>query len=197
MALNDSFYVKQTVFENKLELFNVLSKGAIFVYPTDTIYGLGCDATIKSAVENVKTAKNRQGMAFSVIAPSKQWILDHCEVSGSGFVWLEKLPGPYTLIFKLNQKGLEVISPEVNKEFPGTLGVRIPNHWISEFVCEYGNPIVTTSANISGQEVVSDPAKLVSDMLDKVGFVASDGILTGTPSTIINLTTDKEVIIKR
>ena len=83
----------------------VLKDGGIILYPTDTIWGIGCDATNKEAVRKIRDIKKSE-QPFSVIAPGKKWIMDNCVVHEHANEYLEKLPGPYTLIFKLKKTAL-------------------------------------------------------------------------------------------
>ena len=135
---------KEEVELRKHELAERILKGAIFIHPTDTIYGLGCNALLSEAVKKIRELKNAQEQPFSVIAPSKTWIEINCDISEKAAKWLERLPGPYTLILPL--KNEKAVAKEVNNGI-GTLGVRIPKHWISEFVSFLGFPIITTSVN--------------------------------------------------
>src|SRR3989338_11151340 len=74
----------------------------VFIYPTDTIYGLGCNALNKEAVEKIRSIKQRKTNPFSVIVPSKERIDENCIVNENAKDWIKRLPGPYTLI--LNAK---------------------------------------------------------------------------------------------
>lgn len=149
--------------------------GAVFIYPTDTIYGIGCDARNDSAVKRIREIKLREEKPFSVIAPSKEWIKENCVVGSE----LDYLPGPYTLILKLKNK--DCVSKFVSSL--DTLGVRIPDHWISGFVSELGIPIVTTSVNKSGEKFMTCLEDLDKDL--DVDFVIDDGKLDGKPSKLI------------
>ena len=82
-------------------MIDSMIKGAVFIHPTDTIYGIGCNAEVSSAVRKVRQLKARATNPFSVIAPSLEWINENCVVTKEADEWLEKLPGPYTLILKL------------------------------------------------------------------------------------------------
>ena len=78
-------------------------KKTVFVYPTDTIYGLGCNATDEKAVDKLRKIKNTKH-PFSIIVPNKDWIYDNCTVNEEAEEWIRKLPGPYTLILRLKNK---------------------------------------------------------------------------------------------
>ncbi len=124
----------------------------IFIYPTDTIYGIGCDAENEFLVEKIRKIKRRDTKPFSVIAPSIEWILKNCETTKDE---IEKfLPGAYTLILKKKDKNF--LSKVSENEF---LGVRIPLHPITEILQKTGKPIVTTSVNFSEEPFVTDLKK--------------------------------------
>ena len=91
----------QARFEEAIEK---IKSGNIFIYPTDTIYGLGCDATNETAVNQIHSLKERTSKPFSVWAPSIGWIRKNCVVDKRAEQWLTKLPGPYTFILKLKNK---------------------------------------------------------------------------------------------
>lgn len=162
----------------------LVQKGSVFVYPTDTIYGLGCDATNQKSVLRVRKIKRREEKPFSVIAPTKKWILENCETGPKD---LKHLPGPYTLILRLKRR---CVAPGVNLGL-GTLGVRIPKHWFSLLVRELGIPVVTTSVNISGQKFMTSIDNLDPAIKKAADFVIYEGPLQGSPSKIIDLATGK------
>ena len=87
----------------KQEIIDSITEGKIFIYPTDTIYGIGCNAQDAEAVSEIRSIKSRAQNPFSVIAPSVEWIKENCVVEKEAEAWLKKLPGPYTLIFKLKR----------------------------------------------------------------------------------------------
>lgn len=176
------------------ELKEDISKGAIFIYPTDTVYGIGCNAKDEDAVKRLRELKERPDNLFSVIAPSVGWIRDNCSITEKGKNWLEKLPGPYTLIFNLKNK--KCIASPVNMG-ENTLGVRIPDHWIKDFVHDLGMPIVTTSANKAGEICMTDIEDLNSKLKNACRFIIFEGKKEGSPSDIINLTKDDVEVTKR
>ena len=166
----------------------------LFIYPTDTIYGIGCDGRDSKGITNIRELKKRTQMPFSVIAPSKDWIRENCVVTEEGDKWLERLPGPYTLIFK--NKNPDCIAENLA---PGlkTMGVRIPKHWISDFVNMIGIPIVTTSANITGEDFMVSLDNLNMNIKNSVDLIIYDGEKRGRPSSIIDLTKEKIEIVER
>lgn len=171
----------------------MIKQGAIFIYPTDTIYGIGCDATNKTAVQKIRKLKARPDNPLSIIAPSKEWVEENCEVFGQGIDWLEKLPGSYTLIFKLKEE--ESITPEVNKNSE-TIGIRMPDHWMSGIVKSIDLPIVTTSVNKQSQPYMTTIDNCDEDIKQKVDLIIYEGEKKGQPSKVIDLR-DGEPVIKR
>ena len=169
-----------------------IRKGAVFIYPTDTIYGIGCDATNEKAVKKIREIKQRPGTPFSVIAPNKLWIQENCEVFGKGRDYIDKLPGKFTLIFALKHEGC--VAKNVNPNDNSTLGVRIPNHWISEVVKELNIPIITTSVNRSGESFLTDITQLPIEIRYNVDFAINVGIIKGKPSKVVDLVSGDGVV---
>jgi len=170
------------------EIAEQISKGAVFIYPTDTIYGIGCNALDKKAVEKIRTLKERPANPFSIIVPSKEWITENCIIIKEAKEWLNKLPGPYTLILNLKKKNAIAKSVNQGEE---TIGVRIPAHWISSVVQELGFPIITTSANRSGRPFMTSLEDLDSTIRGGVDFIIDEGEKKGKPSKIVNLVEGK------
>ncbi len=177
---------------NREKFLDKIKQGAVFVHPTDTIYGLGCNALDRKAVKKIRTIKQRDDAPFSVIVPSKKWVYDNCEVKAEAVKWIEKLPGPYTLILKLTDK--KAIPKDVNCGL-GTIGIRIPKHWFSSVASDLNIPIISTSANIAGEQ----PMTSIDDLDERirVDFILYEGEKKGKPSTLIDLTEKKEKIIER
>ncbi|MAE12992.1 threonylcarbamoyl-AMP synthase [Candidatus Woesearchaeota archaeon] len=184
---------KDEVNLNKDQIFHILRTGT-FVYPTDTIYGIGCDATNQELVQKVREIKNRPHQPFSIIAPNKNWIKTHCVLTQEAEEWIEKLPGPYTLILKLKKES--PVAQNVNLGMD-TLGVRMPNHWIQNLVNEYGKPIITTSANASGENFMTSLDDLTPQVKKEVPLIIYDGEIKGRPSTLVHLSEEKVTLQKR
>ncbi len=122
-------------------------KTKVVIYPTDTVYGIGCNADNVLLLERVFAAKGRdRKKPLSVIAPDKDWIIKHCVVSRET---LDKyLPGKYTLLLKKKDPKFLALATSGS----GIIGVRIPSHRISKLVEEARIPFITTSANRSGEK---------------------------------------------
>lgn len=170
-----------------------MKKGMIFIYPTDTIYGIGCDATNYKAVERVRKAKQSDRRPYFVIAPSKKWISKNCIIDKKAKKWINMLPGPYTLILKLKNNKCVARNITGNK----TLGIRIPDNWAASIAKDMKKPIVTTSANLQGESYMTKLQDLNEKLISRIDLVIYEGEKRGRPSTIVNLTRDKPAIIKR
>jgi L-threonylcarbamoyladenylate synthase len=167
--------------------------GKIFIYPTDTIYGIGCDATNERCVKKVRQIKERYTNPFSVIAPSVGWIREHCVITPAVEEWLGKLPGPYTLIMNLKKRN--AIAPSVTS-LP-TIGVRIPDHWISKVATDLGKPIITTSTNQQGKDFMTSLENLDAKVSSQVHFIIYEGEIRGKPSTLVHLDAGTPLVRER
>lgn len=174
----------------KDEVYRKILKGTVFIHPTDTIYGLSCNALEEKSVAKIRILKERPETPFSVWAPSVDWIRQNCALDKEGQEWLKKLPGPYTLIVKLKNK--KAVARNVAPK-EDSIGVRIPQHWFSEVVKFLGFPIITTSANKAGQPYMTSLKDLDSEISKGVDFVIYEGEKISHPSKIINLV-KKEMI---
>ena len=128
------------------ELVKDIKEGKIFIYPTDTIYGIGCDATNIKSVEKIKEIKLRdKDKPLSIIAPSIDWIKQNCIID-KGLDLNKYFPGPYTLILKKkNPDFLTYVSSS------DTLGIRIPDSDFTKQIQKSNLPFITTSVNLSEQ----------------------------------------------
>lgn len=186
---------KKQFLQHGKKYLSLIKKGKAFIYPTDTIYGLGCDATKAKAVQHIHSLKKREKKPFSVIAPSKQWILENCVVDAAMEKWLRKLPGKYTFILHLRNK--KAVAKNVHLG-DYTVGVRIPKHWFAGVVAAYGRPIVTTSVNITGKPFMASLDDIPPAFRKKVAFIIYEGTKKAHPSTIVDFVGNKNGrILKR
>lgn len=175
----------------KRELARKILEGAVFIYPTDTIYGLGCNALNSAAVQRIRKIKNRPTSAFSVWAPNKEWIQENCEIDCEiAKEYFEKLPGPFTIILPLKENHC---LPEII--FPGkkSLGVRLPEHYLSSFFQELDIPIITTSVNKAKERFMTSLETLDPEIQTQVHFIIYDGEIMNKPSKIINCLTEEKI----
>lgn len=162
-----------------------LLKKSVFIYPTDTIYGIGCDATNEELVQRIRAIKG-SAHPFSIIVPDTAWIGQHCRGNENAADWIAKLPGPYTLIFDLKDPHSLALSVSDGM----TIGVRIPDHWFTQVVALLEKPIVTTSANKVGQDFMTALEDLDPDIKSKVDLIIYEGDKKSSPSTLVHLNKD-------
>ena len=162
---------------------SVLKNGGVIVYPTDTLYGFGCDAKNESAIEKINAIKGRKA-PMSVLAPNREIAAKWMNISQhEKNIVLEKLGGPTTIIVPVK---VGITSPSIIGD-KQTLGVRIPDHNFCQKLSEaYLNPITTTSVNRTRQEPLTNPEKILSEFSHEIDLIIEDGIIEGSGSTIYN-----------
>lgn len=176
-----------------------LKEGGIIIYPTDTIYGIGCDLFNKKAVEKLChiLAIKPQKLNLSFICSDISQISEYVRrIETPVFKILKRyLPGPYTFILESSSKVPKVL--DVNKK---TVGIRIPDHRIPQVIVEtLGNPIITSSIKDEDKikEYTTDPEEIYGDLKNVVDVVIDGGIGGNVPSTIVDCTGDQLVIIRQ
>lgn len=173
---------------NNAQIIKRLKQGEIFIFPTDTVYGLGCNALKPASVEELKKVIMKK-TPFSVIAPNKEWIYSNLRVQNKNYV--KKLPGPFTFIM---QKKGRALSRNLNVE-GNKLAVRIPNHDFAKLVTRAGIPFVMLNVFSNGKPV-RDIGKIPWYIKRKVDVILDDGFLGGHPSSIIDLSEKIAKIIR-
>lgn len=172
-----------------------LKEGGVIVYPTDTIYGLGCDIFNKKAIEKIYRLKKRdRKKPLSILCYDFNQISAYAVIPDTAFRLMKKvLPGPYTFILKAKSK---TPSNFISKK--KTVGIRIPNNQIClDLARKLDNPIITTSLNISGEEVLTNPAQLTKEQANQIDIIIDAGDLPQEASTIIDLTGPEAQIIRQ
>lgn len=173
------------------ETVGVLKSGGLVIAPSDTVYGLLCDATSEEAVKNLVAFKERPaGRAISVFVSDLKMMRSYVDLSKKQeLIVQELLPGPFTVVLKSKHKTSKLLESE-----KGTLGVRIPKHeFINKLVKKFGRPITATSANLSGKSSVYDTNSLLKTLSGKkknlIDLVIDSGKLPrNRPSTVLDLT---------
>lgn len=180
------------------QVASALRDGAVVIYPTDTIYGLGCDIHNARAVERVARIKGikPQKNDFSFICYDLSHIADYARVSNSAFKLMKRLlPGPYTVILDANNQ-----VPKLLNSSKKTVGIRVPDNDIPrQLVHELGNPIITTTLRDEEPGTVeysTDPELIFEKYRHDVDIVIDGGIGGYVPSTIIDATTDDFEVIR-
>ena len=159
----------------------VISSGGIIVYPTDTVYGFGVDATNGNSINRLNNLKNRTG-PISVIASGKNVVSKWIDIPNDQLSEAISHLEPYTTIIYPVKKGI------VNELILGpnsTLGIRIPNHPFCLEIAKTCNiPITTTSVNRTGQKPQSNADNILKHFGNDVDLIIDDGDLTGPASSI-------------
>ncbi|MCX7943422.1 MAG: L-threonylcarbamoyladenylate synthase [Deltaproteobacteria bacterium] len=173
---------------------DVLKNKGVIAYPTDTVYGIGCDIFEKEAVERVYQIKSKdKKKPLSFICEDLKHISQFAIVSDSAYRLMKRLiPGPYTFILEATK-----LVPKIMLTKRNTVGIRVPDNKIClEIVKTLGHPIVTTSANISNEEILSDPIEIHKRLGKVLDLVIDGGILSQEPSSIIDLTGKEPIVIR-
>ncbi len=162
------------------EIIKHIKNGSIFIYPTDTIYGLGCNALNEASVKKIRQIKESE-KPFSIIAHDKAWLYRNFEVKKH---YIQRLPGPFTFILKQKKR---IFPYEVNLGLD-TIGIKIPNHPFTRLIQKANVPFITTSVNKTGSKPITDVKKIPKSILKEVDIIIDNGPLTNNPSVIIDLT---------
>lgn len=174
---------------------DILERGGVIIYPTDTVYAYGCDINDKRAIEKIywlkRIGRNKPlSFIFSDISEISGYVRN---ISDSAFKIMKRaFPGPYTLIFKATK-----LVPKVAITNQKTIGVRIPDNKIAlELVRTLGRPIMSASVNTTNGEYIVEPKDLEKIYRNEVDLVIDAGPQVSEPSTIIDLTEGEPVIIR-
>jgi len=172
------------------QVAEVLRKGGLVIYPTDTVYGLGCDITNHKAIEAICRIRNikPEKANFSFVCYDLSHISDYIKpIDNATFRVLKKaLPGPFTFIFNANHNVPKLLSS--NKK---TVGIRVPNNNIArEMVKVLGNPILSTSIKDDDEivEYSTDPELIHEKYENLVDLVIDGGYGENVPSTVVDCT---------
>jgi tRNA threonylcarbamoyl adenosine modification protein (Sua5/YciO/YrdC/YwlC family) len=172
----------------------VLKEGGVIIYPTDTVYGIGCDIYNKKALERVFDIKQDSGTKLlSFVIPDLKEIARYAKVSDYAYKSMRHLlPGPYTFILPAAR--------EVPKKLWSkrqTVGIRIPKHNVALTLAkELGNPIISTSVTNRKGLVLYNPLEIKMIFNTQVDLMLASGNLQGEPSSIIDLSSDTPEIIR-
>lgn len=177
-----------------------LQEGGVIIYPTDTVYGLGCDINNKKALEKIAQLKNikLEDAKFAMIFHDLSHLADYTKpIPNSVFRLIKKsLPGAFTFILTANTKVPKIFNKSKKKE----VGIRIPDHPVpTEIVRQLGSPIVTTSV-IDDDEILeytTDPTLIYENFKDKVDLVIDGGFGNNIASTIVDCTNNEAEIIRQ
>jgi len=172
----------------------VLKNGGVIIYPTDTVYGIGCDIFNVEALKRVYAIKQDAGTKlFSFICPNLKNISKYAKVSDYAYRAMKKLlPGPYTFVLPA--------AHEVPKKLwtkRRTVGIRVPDNNIAlTLTKELGNPIVSTSVTTRKGQILFDPSEIQTIFNSQIDLMLSSGALEGKPSSIVDLSKEEPEIIR-
>lgn len=179
------------------KVVDILKQGGLVIYPTDTVYGLGCDITNTKALERLAKLKGvkLEKANFSFVCSDLSNLSEYVkQIDTQSFKILKRaLPGPYTFILPGNNN--------LPKEFKKrkTVGIRIPNHSVAiEIVKQLGNPIVSTSIYDEDEiiEYTTDPELIFEKWQKSVDAVVDGGIVGNEASTVIDLSEYEPIVIR-
>lgn len=180
------------------QIVDLLKDGAVIIYPTDTIYGLGCDLTNRKAIDKLCWVKGiKPGkINLSFICEDMSHISDYVKnLSTPTFKLMKKnLPGPFTFILPANSNVPKIVN--ANKK---TVGIRIPNNNIPiALVKALGNPLITTSIKDEDDivEYPTDPEEIYESFKNLVDVVIDGGYGNNNPSTVIDCTIEPAEIVR-
>lgn len=180
------------------EAVKVLKAGGLILYPTDTVWGIGCDATNEEAVQRIYTLKQSENKhSMLVLCASADEIVRYVNrAPGIAFEVLEMATSPLTLILPGAVGVAKNLIPD-----EGTLGVRVPDHAFCQLLLrKLGRPLVSTSANLSGEKTPRTLSEIVPAIVSGVDYVVNprfEGRPTGKSSSIIAFGENGEVRVIR
>ena len=177
------------------KVVEILKKGGIIAYPTDTYYGIGCDIMNKKAIGKIYQLKQRNRIKpFSFICSGLKNISHYAKVSNYAYKTMKRLlPGPYTFVLE----GSKLV-PKIMLTKRKTAGIRVPDHPIClELVETLGNPIITTSATMPDGTNFFDPSLIHDFFYPRIDVVIDGGPVPGYPSSVISLINDMPEVIRK
>lgn len=185
-------YIDDNILE---EIINVLNNDGLIIFPTDTVYGIACNAFSEKALKNLFLAKKRDSnKPINVLVDS----IPKINLVADGINNKEKeligkyFPGNLTIIFNKKSDVSDILTANKN-----TVGVRIPNNEIAlKILSAYPNPLATTSANKSGEENGTEIKDFIDVFKDKVDIIIDGGKTNSIPSTIVRVENNEIKIIR-
>lgn len=171
-----------------------LRDGGVIIYPTDTVYGLGCDLFNKRGIERIYEIKKRsRKQPLSFVCGDLKDISKYALVSDYAYKTMRRLlPGPYTFILQASRLVPKIILPKRQ-----TTGIRVPDHpTCLAIVRELGQPIISTSVKTDAGELMTDPLVIRERFGHCVDMVIDGGIIPAVPSSVISLLNDEVEVVR-
>ncbi|MDM8514856.1 L-threonylcarbamoyladenylate synthase [Desulfobacterales bacterium HSG16] len=177
------------------KVIDVMKRGGVIAYPTDTYYGIGCDIMNKKAIQKVYQLKQRnKNKPFSFICSGLKNISDYAKVSNYAYKNMKRLlPGPYTFILD----GSKLV-PKIMLTNRKTAGIRVPDNTIClALVQALENPILSTSATKPDGSIFYDPSFIYDYFGSRIDMVIDGGPVVGQPSSVVSLSGDIPEVIRK
>ncbi len=173
---------------------NILAEGGVIVYPTDTLYGFGADASNDEAIDKINQIKGRSG-PMSVMAANKNIAVDWMDINSEQIETVEPyLGGAQTLIIPVKPN---IVSKKILGQ-NNTCGIRIPDNSVcNELSFQFGKPIISTSVNRTGEQPMNDPAQIESEFSSEVELIIDAGTLPESSGSIIYKFKDNKITVLR
>lgn len=174
----------------------VLRRGEVIVFPTETLYGLGCDAFDERAVERLYELKQRDTRRPILVLVDDQRLLSECVTTipeAAQLLAREFWPGPLTVVLRASAR-----VPSLLTAGTGKIGIRIPSSpFCRKLIGEFGRPVTATSANLSGQKDPQTAQELLALFRDKVPLILDGGARVQTvPSTVVDATSERVKLLR-
>ncbi len=176
------------------QVVNILKRGGIIAYPTDTYYGIGCDIMNKRAIGRIYQLRQRaKKKPFSFICSSLKNISHYAKVTNYAYKNMRRLlPGPYTFVLE----GSKLV-PKIMLTKRKTAGIRVPDNRICMALVEaLGNPILSTSAKASDGSIFYDASLIHEHFDNRLDAVIDGGYVPGQPSSVVSIIDDSPEIIR-
>jgi tRNA threonylcarbamoyl adenosine modification protein (Sua5/YciO/YrdC/YwlC family) len=171
----------------------IVRRGGVIAYPTDTVYALGCDITDKRAVERIHRIKRMsEAQLLSFVCPDLSEVARYGMVQDYAYRIMRRLlPGPYTFILEATRE-----VPKVLRLKRKTVGIRVPDHPVALALARgLGSPVASTSASLDG-EILIDPREIEERFRELDLVLDAEGVGL-TPSTIVDLSGDEPVLVRQ
>lgn len=171
-----------------------LKRGEVICYPTDTVYGIGCDIYNQKAVKRIHQIKNRaKDKPFSFICADLKDVGTYCNLSNTAYRVMKKaLPGPYTFVLT----AMKVV-PKIMMSKQKTVGIRVPaNEICRQLVEELGNPLLNTSALLDEEDSVTDAWQVEERFGSMLDLVIDGGSIVPSKSTVISMMENEVEVLR-
>lgn len=173
---------------------DILRRGGVIAYPTDTSYGIGCDILNKKAIERVYLIKQLpKNKPFSFLCSDLKNISHYAKVTNYAYKTMRRmLPGPYTFILEGSNE-----VPKMMLTKRKTAGIRVPDNSIClALITSLGNPIISTTASVGDGEVLNEPWLIDAHFGKQLDVVIDGGPVPGEPSSVVSLINDEPQVLR-